>query len=112
MSIPFASVRITPDTAPTSIQRVSSSGVSWFSNSAKKPPMSEPQVLTPERPIVSPFVHHRAQAVEAPVHARVAAPHHGRAARAARPARAHEAGERAGSRRATPAAAPQWYWRG
>ena len=56
MRMPLASVRITPDTAPTSIQRISSSGVSRFSNSAKKPPMSEPQVLTPDSPIVSPLV--------------------------------------------------------
>ena len=54
--MPLACVRITPDTAPTWIQRISSSGVSLFSNSAKKPPMSEPQVLTPESPIVSPLV--------------------------------------------------------
>ena len=56
MRIPLAWVRITPETAPTWIQRVSSSDVSRFSKSAKKPPMSEPQVLTPDSPIVSPFV--------------------------------------------------------
>ena len=54
--MPLASVRITPDTAPSSIQRISSSGVRWFSNSAKNPPMSDPQVLTPDRPIVRPLV--------------------------------------------------------
>ena len=54
--MPFACVRITPETAPSSIQRISSSGVSLFSNRAKKPPMSEPHVLTPDSPIDSPLV--------------------------------------------------------
>ena len=44
------------------------------SPSAKKPPMSEPQRLTPESPIVSALVDRRAQAVEAPGGGRVAAP--------------------------------------
>jgi hypothetical protein len=49
-------VRITPETAPNCTQRSSSSGVSRLSPSAKKPPMSEPQTDTPDRPIVSPFL--------------------------------------------------------
>ena len=53
MSIPSASVRITPETAPNWTQRFSSSGLSRFSNRAKKPPMSEPQRLMPESPMLS-----------------------------------------------------------
>ena len=47
---------MTPDAKPNSIQRASSSGVVCGSDSAKKPPMSEPHRLTPERPIVRPFM--------------------------------------------------------
>jgi hypothetical protein len=53
--MPFDFARMTPDTAPNWIQRCSSSGVRRRLPSAKKPPMSEPQVLTPLSPIVRPF---------------------------------------------------------
>ena len=52
--MPFASVRITPETNPTSIQRVRSSGVSSRAPSAKKPPIAEPHTDTPDSPIDSP----------------------------------------------------------
>ena len=54
--IPLASVRITPETAPNSSQRASSSLVSLRSPSEKNPPMSDPHVDTPDVPIVSPLV--------------------------------------------------------
>ena len=92
MRIPFACVRITPDTAPSSIHLISSSGVSRFSNSEKKPPMSEPQVLTPDSPIVSPLVTTERSPSKPQSDARVAAPDDRRAARGPGPARAHERG--------------------
>jgi hypothetical protein len=50
---PPAFVRITVETAPNWIHRTSSSGVSSFVPSEKNPPTSEPQVETPDSPIVS-----------------------------------------------------------
>ena len=52
---PFAWVRITPEANPTWIQRFSSSGVSCGADRVKKPPMSEPHRLTPDRPMVRPW---------------------------------------------------------
>jgi len=46
-------MRMTGDTAPNWTQRMSSSGVSSRVPSAKNPPMSDPQVLTPDMPIDS-----------------------------------------------------------
>ena len=54
--MPLACVRMTPDTAPNCTQRLSSSGVRRRPPKAKKPPMSEPQVLIPDSPIVTPLV--------------------------------------------------------
>ena len=46
---------MTPDTAPSSSHRTSSSGVVCGSDRAKKPPMSEPHRLTPLSPMVKPL---------------------------------------------------------
>ncbi len=54
--MPSAFVRMTPETAPNWIQRASSSASSFGPESVKKPPMSEPQVLMPERPMFSAWV--------------------------------------------------------
>ena len=55
--MPERLVRITPETAPSSIQRASSSGVSRSrAPNELYPPMSEPQRATPLMPIVSAWV--------------------------------------------------------
>ena len=99
-------MRITPDTAPSSIHLISSSGVSRFSNSEKKPPMSEPQVLTPDRPIVNPLV--TAERSPSKPQSVLGSPPRDR--RAARRARQPERTKRAD--RGAAARAAQWYWVG
>ena len=56
MPIPSALVRITPDTAPNWIQRLSSSGVRRSFPRVKKPPTSEPHHAIPDRPMLSAWV--------------------------------------------------------
>ncbi len=85
--------------------------MSLLPKSAKKPPMSDPQVLTPESPIVSPFVTTERRpsnpqpTVGSPPHTigeQRALPVHPERTKRARPR----------GDPATPAKAPQWYWRG
>ncbi len=106
--IPFAWVRITPDTAPSSIQRISSSRLRRFSISAKKPPMSEPHVLTPDSPIVSPLV--TTERRPSKPQSTVGSPPQtiGDATSACPSSRSAQSAPRRGAA----SKAAQWYWRG